>query len=165
MKKKVVFALAVGCALLFTATSLVAHHAFGSTFDDTRPVTMKGVVKVWERSTPHSFLFVETKDANGNSEYWALEGPSPNAVMRSLPLNFFKAGDAVEFCAYPLRPGRNAIRSAPEPISLSLRELPKDPPSTMLAAELLKVRDGSTQVWLQHGQTKCREAWNLPALP
>ena len=67
------FAVAVAAALL-SSVPLQAHHSFGGTYDVDKQITIKGkVVQVTLRS-PHSFLYVEVADANGEAQRWVIEG-------------------------------------------------------------------------------------------
>src|SRR4029453_1986794 len=91
MRTKVVFALAgVG---LFVAAVMpgVAHHAFGGEFDANRPVLLKGTVGKVELVNPHAWIHImatevtvagEKKDLKGQAEEWAVEGGTPNTLLR-----------------------------------------------------------------------------------
>jgi hypothetical protein len=136
-----------------------AHHSFAPVFDIDKVVSNKGVVTSFEWVNPHSFIFVETKDANGIVEHWALEGPAPNQLTRrNIDKAFFKVGDAIEFCGYATRDGKTI--AAPEPISLSLKLNPREI-GHLINAELLTFPDGRNMVWSDYGQRKCRDARKL----
>ena len=61
---------------------LAAHHAFGSEFDSTRPVLLKGKVTKVEWVNPHSWIHVEVTKPDGSKEEWMVEGGSPNSLLR-----------------------------------------------------------------------------------
>jgi hypothetical protein len=108
-------------ALLF---ALVLHHAFGSMYDSNRVVRAKGVIMLFANVNPHSLIFVDSTDANG-VEHWALESLNMQQ-MRSIQ-NAIKPGGVIEFCGYATKDGVPATKSyqSPEPISLSLKSIPR----------------------------------------
>ena len=61
MKKRTALSLAVLMAPV-TGGSLLAHHSLGN-FDTTKPVRVKGTIVQFNMINPHSFLFVEQRDA------------------------------------------------------------------------------------------------------
>ncbi len=73
------------------ALSLVAHHAFVGEFDARRPVLLKGTIVKVEMVNPHTWIHVRAKevtiagvrkDLKGATEDWAVEGGSPNTLLR-----------------------------------------------------------------------------------
>lgn len=77
---------------------------------------------------PHSLIFVDSMDASGHVEHWALEGPNTGG-MAALKLNtiVLRSGDAIEFCGYATKEGVDPLRlyQSPEPITLSLKSIPR----------------------------------------
>jgi hypothetical protein len=91
MRTKVVFALAGVGLLMAAAMPVVAHHAFGGEFDANRPVLLKGTVGKVELVNPHAWIHInatevtvagEKKDLKGQTEEWAVEGGTPNTLLR-----------------------------------------------------------------------------------
>ena len=68
--------------LVVAALPVAAHHAFGSEFDSTRPVLLKGKVVKVEWVNPHSWIHVEVAKPDGTKETWMVEGGSPNSLLR-----------------------------------------------------------------------------------
>lgn len=73
------------------ATPLVAHHAFGGEFDANRPILLRGAVTKVEWVNPHAWIHLAAKDVtvagekknlNGATEVWAVEGGTPNTLLR-----------------------------------------------------------------------------------
>ena len=62
MKTKIAAALAVALAYGSPAS---AHHGVAPHYDVSKPVTIEGVVSRFEFVNPHSFLYIDTKDAAG----------------------------------------------------------------------------------------------------
>lgn len=91
MRTKALFAGA-GLALVIAAGApLVAHHAFGGEFDANRPVLIKGKISKVELVNPHAWIHIdasevtlagEKKDLKGATEEWAVEGGTPNTLLR-----------------------------------------------------------------------------------
>lgn len=73
---------ALGVGLFLGAVPVVAHHAFSSEFDSNRPVKLKGVVTKMEWVNPHSWIHVDVKRPDGTVENWAIEGGTPNTLLR-----------------------------------------------------------------------------------
>ena len=69
--------------LLVAAIPASAHHSFAAVFDVNQPVTVKGVVTEVRLENPHSWFFIDVKDASGKVEKWAFEGSTPTSLLRS----------------------------------------------------------------------------------
>ncbi len=82
-----------------------AHHSFAM-FDRTKVVSLKGVVREFQWTNPHSWIQLLVKDANGDSEEWALEALSPNVLGRmGWKRNSIKPGDEITAYFNPTRDG------------------------------------------------------------
>ena len=88
MQPTVRAAFAWSLLTLATATTATAHHSFGAAFDMTRPVTVKGTIVQVRLENPHSWFFLDVKDASGKVERWAFEAGTPSGMIR----NGFKPG-------------------------------------------------------------------------
>jgi uncharacterized protein DUF6152 len=64
-------------AALALATSVFAHHSTAM-YDMNHPVTVTGVVKRFEWTNPHAFVYLEVKDDKGNPVEWEVEMMSLN---------------------------------------------------------------------------------------
>src|SRR4051795_2546391 len=91
MKKKGYVVLGRMVASAVVAVPLVAHHAFGGEFDSNRPVLLRGAVTKVEWVNPHAWIHLAAKDVtvagekknlNGQTEEWAVEGGTPNTLLR-----------------------------------------------------------------------------------
>ena len=84
----------------------LAHHSF-SMFDDKKEVVLKGEVKEFQWSNPHTWIQLNVTDAAGKVVEWSIEGGSPNLVGRQgWKRNTFKPGDQVEITVHPMRDGQ-----------------------------------------------------------
>ena len=69
-------------AVLGLAAEAAAHHAFSAEFDSQKPVELRGVVTKIQWTNPHSWIFVEVKDASGTVTPWAIEFGAPYSLMQ-----------------------------------------------------------------------------------
>ena len=83
MKRRVLAVLA--CTLVWLAAGVPAwaHHSFAAAFDMTKPITVKGVIVRIRLENPHSWFFLDVKDANGKLERWAFEAGTPSGMIRN----------------------------------------------------------------------------------
>ena len=82
MRYIAVFSAAV-LLLIGAALPSVAHHSFAAEYDATKPVTLTGKVTKVEWQNPHTYFYIDVKDAKTNeTANWAVELGSPNSLMR-----------------------------------------------------------------------------------
>ena len=80
--------LVAGVVLFGMAAPTSAHHAFAAAFDMNSSVTVHGIITQVRLENPHSWFFLEVKDASGKVEKWAFEAGTPSGMIR----NGFKPG-------------------------------------------------------------------------
>jgi hypothetical protein len=92
-------------AALFAASGpAAAHHAFGSEFDASRPVLLKGKIVKIEWVNPHTWIHVEVTNDDGTKEVWMVEGGSPNTLLRrGANKNTFPVGTDIVVDGYQAR--------------------------------------------------------------
>jgi len=76
MKARLAVVLAVACGMLM-GTQLFAHHGTGISYDMKKTVTVKGVITKFAFQNPHSQLYFDVKDDQGNIQHWAAEMRAP----------------------------------------------------------------------------------------
>jgi hypothetical protein len=76
MKFVVALAIAVVLALTLGAASGAAHHPISAKFDDTKPLTLTGVVTLVDWRNPHVHIYMNVRRGN-DADNWAVELESP----------------------------------------------------------------------------------------
>jgi hypothetical protein len=97
--------LATLCVATFVLTAS-AHHSHGQyaeTFTD-----IQGIVKELHLLTPHSWLYVEVRDAAGTPQLWALEATTRAQLEQiGVTRDSLKPGDRIKARCHPLRDRSN----------------------------------------------------------
>lgn len=103
--------LLTACALLaavMTAAPLSAHHSTAM-FDDTKTITVTGVIKEFQYTNPHSWLIIEVTGADGKVTTWGFEAEGPTTLMRSgIRKSSLPVGSKITITGNPMKDGRQA---------------------------------------------------------
>ena len=95
--------LAVACTLALPAA---AHHSTAM-FDFSKTVEIKGTIKEFQWTNPHTWTVVEVEGDPAVAGEYGLEGMSPNYLGRNgWTKNTLKYGDKVTLLIHPLKDGR-----------------------------------------------------------
>ena len=97
-------------AATVVAVPVYAHHSF-SIFDaeQTKTITVEGVVKEFQWTNPHSWLLVDVTYKNGKVTTWGFEAEGPSTLQRAgIRPSEFKAGTRVTMTGRPMKDGRPA---------------------------------------------------------
>jgi len=87
--------VACACAFIVLASTAAAHHSL-ALFETSAPVKLQGVVKRVDWRSPHTLIFLETKDANGPNEWRVETVPNSWLINRAgWTIDSVKAGDPV----------------------------------------------------------------------
>jgi hypothetical protein len=105
MKKSIILSL-ISATLL--AVPVWAHHS-GTMFDDTKEITVTGVVKEFQYTNPHSWLLIDVKGEDGKVITWGFEAEGPSTLTRSgIRPSDFKVGTKITMTGHPMKDGRPA---------------------------------------------------------
>jgi len=104
------FLLSLGIAL--GAIPLLAHHGTGM-YDMGNPTTITGVVKRFEWTNPHAYIYVDVKDDKGNVVEWAVEMMSLNHLKSyGWSRNTVQPGDTISCTGGAAKSGAPAMLSS-----------------------------------------------------
>jgi len=70
MRLRLFFAIPLILACAATAAS---HHSFAAVYDETRLVTISGVVTEFKFVNPHAIMYMDVTDASGKVSKWTVE--------------------------------------------------------------------------------------------
>ena len=82
-----------------------AHHSHNN-YAISEFTFLEGVVKEVHLINPHSWVYIEVKDAKGEPQIWALEATGPAGLLRrGVKKEDVQVGDAVKVRCHKLRDG------------------------------------------------------------
>lgn len=98
------FGLVTVCAM-FLSAPIWAHHSHGN-YDLSQWTLMEGTVKQVVLVTPHSIIYLDVKDENGQTTTWSLEATSARGIMgNGVKREDVRAGDTIKVRCHLLRDG------------------------------------------------------------
>lgn len=106
-KFSVAAVFAAGVTLFLSPSPVKAHHAFAAEFDSKKPLHFEDatVTKV-QLINPHSWIYVDVKQADGTVENWAIEAGSPNILLRrGITRDTLKVGQKIVIDGYQSKDG------------------------------------------------------------
>ena len=92
----------LGLAASFSALS---HHS-NSSYQVDEIISLTGTVAEWRWSNPHTWLFMNVEDENGELQEWAVEGRAPGILRRAgWSPDVLQPGETVMVYASPAKDG------------------------------------------------------------
>lgn len=109
MKKIIILCATLVVSSLFTLMqSATAHHSFAM-FDKTKEKIIVGRVTRWAFNNPHTWLYIEAEDENGEMITWGFEGAAQiHAMRQGVNGTTFRPGEMVKVVMQPLVSGEPA---------------------------------------------------------
>jgi hypothetical protein len=99
-------AVAVASLAAVMALPAAAHHSTAM-FDFSKTVEIKGTIKEFQWTNPHTWTKVDVDGAGTTAVEYGLEGMSPNYLARNgWAKRTLKPGDKVTLQVHPLKDGR-----------------------------------------------------------
>lgn len=97
---------ALVCLVLLSAVSTASAHHSPAMFDMSRHVVLKGVVREFQWTNPHSYIQLLVRNDAGNETEWNLEMGAPNYLYNNgWRPGTLKSGDNVVVTIAPLKSG------------------------------------------------------------
>ena len=91
--------------LLLEGVAASAHHS-PAMFDMARQIELKGAVREFQWTNPHSYIQLVVKDEKGKEVEWSLEMGAPTYLYNSgWRPSTVKAGQALTVTIFPLKSG------------------------------------------------------------
>ena len=110
MKRQSMIFLAGFCLLVMTG-SMDAHHSTAM-YDGEHPITVSGVVKKFDWTNPHAFIYLDVKNDKGNVVEWEVEMMSLNHLRGyGWTSKTVKPGDTISCTGSPAKSGAPSMIS------------------------------------------------------
>jgi hypothetical protein len=103
-----IIVLAAAIASTVCAAAASAHHS-GAMFDNTKVIEVRGTVKEFQYTNPHSWLIVEVRNADGSISTWGFEAEGPTTLTRAgIRKSDLPPGTEITIRGNPMKDGRTA---------------------------------------------------------
>lgn len=90
--------------VMFTTSTLVAHHSYSATYETTKSITLDGAIVQFVYRNPHSFVHIDAPDPSGASQRWAVEWAGTTQLAQAgVKRDSLKVGDKVVISGRPSR--------------------------------------------------------------
>lgn len=111
MQRRVALILA-GAGLMLAAIPAAAHHSFAAEYDANKLVTVSGTITKFDMISPHSWVYIEVKGADGKVVNWSFETASPVSLFRrGFRKDMLKPGTVVTMTGYRAKDGSNTANA------------------------------------------------------
>jgi len=101
----------LGClfgAMVLIAAPVFAHHS-AVMFDENKEITVKGTVKDFQYTNPHSWLLVDVTNKDGSVTTWGFEAEGPSTLTRAgIRPSELPVGTKIRITGHPMKDGRPA---------------------------------------------------------
>jgi hypothetical protein len=95
--------IAVGVAVITGSLPAWSHHSHGN-FLTTEFTHLEGTVQEFHWMNPHTWIYLEVTNADGQPELWVLEGASPAELLRDgWSQDSIAVGDTISVRCHQLR--------------------------------------------------------------
>jgi Family of unknown function (DUF6152) len=112
LRTKVLLTVGSVWCLFFASVPVIAHHSTAM-YNMANPVTVTGVVKRFEWTNPHAFVFLDVKDDKGQTVVWEVEMMSLNHLRGyGWVRNTVKPGDVISCTGGAAKSGEPSMISS-----------------------------------------------------
>jgi hypothetical protein len=85
-----------------------AHHS-ATMFEQTKTITVEGIVKEFQYTNPHSWLLVDVTGKDGKVTTWGFEAEGPSTLQRAgIRPSTFPVGSKITITGRPMKDGQPA---------------------------------------------------------
>lgn len=99
-------ALVMVAATWASTAAIDAHHSFAAQYDGTKAIRLVGTLTRIEWTNPHTYFYIDVKEADGSTSKWGLEAGSPGALSRrGFKRGDLRIGDVITVDGYRSRDG------------------------------------------------------------
>ena len=99
--------VALLCTVGLVATGS-AHHS-ATMFEETKTITVEGVVREFQFTNPHSWLLVDVTGKDGKVTTWGFEAEGPSTLQRAgIRPSTFPVGSKITITGRPMKDGQPA---------------------------------------------------------
>ncbi len=96
----------IAACLIFTASTAAAHHSFSVQYDDTKPITIQGLLTKVEWTNPHVYFYLDVRNQQNEVTPWAFEMVAPIVLeRRGWTRNTLSIGEIIEVEGFLARDG------------------------------------------------------------
>jgi len=136
MKKLIMASTAIIIGSFLTLAQFAfGHHSFAM-FDNSKERIIEGTVVRWAFNNPHTWLYIEAADENGEMITWGFEGAAQvHAMRQGVNGTTFQPGERVKVIMQPLVSGEPAgamcfvqKKMAPLPVPMMVYAIQKPEP-------------------------------------
>jgi hypothetical protein len=99
----------VAASLIAGGASVAMAHHSAAIFDASQTKVITGTVKKFDYSNPHTWVWLDVANDQGQVETWGVEGMSPNFLnRRGWTRTTLKPGDKLSVTIRPMKDGQKA---------------------------------------------------------
>jgi hypothetical protein len=99
----------VTLSLLAASVGPIAAHHSTVPFDTTKQTTLTGIVKEFDWTNPHTWIWLNVPNDKGGTDLWGVEGMSPNYLgRRGWTKSTIKPGEKITIVGRPMKDGSKA---------------------------------------------------------
>src|SRR5262245_10694866 len=100
----------IATGLMVYVMSAVSHHSFAPVYDDTRTITVSGVVTQFKFVNPHALMSMDVTDESGKVAQWTVEFAGRlNLSNYGWTVDTIKAGEKVTVTGNPTHTGSDRM--------------------------------------------------------
>ena len=98
--------------VLINAAPATAHHNYRLNFDDSKEISLEGVVSEVSWANPHITIYIDVVGSDGETVSWVMPTAAPRVAQNNgLTKEVLAAGDKVVIVVGPARDGAKQMRA------------------------------------------------------